>query len=408
MLKKILTLTLLTLYLFSDSTSRAVKVVEDDRQTYERVALVIGNDSYEEFKLSNAVDDSRAMRDFLISKKFKVIYAENADERTMRSKQEEFLSSLSQKSIAFVYYSGHGVQEKSKKYNGEVTNYLIPVDNKKLKSVTDLDYNTLSLNKLLTVLDEKNHGLNMVLIDACRSGLGRSFSRSGSSTLANVSAKGIFIAYATSSGTTASDNGRFRKSFIENANQPLKLNDIFENVKMDLNDMSQRPSIHDDTVGTFYFTEKSKNDSANIVERIVYRDREVLTQNTSKPISRKGITIVNGLEYQNQDFEEEITWHDAKDYCKGLDLHGKAWRMPNLHELHQVLLKYKTSNSDERSHYIRREFVENMPKNSWFWSTIKHDKDFSGVWGVNFKTGKDDWTTYRNNSYVMCVRGNLN
>jgi len=406
MWKKFIMLCCFMTLLAANSNTRAVKLVENDRQTYERIALVIGNNDYQEFKLSNAVDDSRAMKAFLESKNFKVIYAENADERVMRIKQDEFFSSLSQKSIAFIYYSGHGIQEKSQKYNGETTNYLIPIDNRKLKSVTDLDYNAISLNKMLTLLDERNHGLNMVVIDSCRSGFGRSFSRSASSTLANISAKGVFIAYATSSGTTASDNGRFRKSFIQHASQPLKLNDIFENVKLDLNDMSQRPSIHDDTVGTFYFTEKNNND--NVVERIVYRDRVASSENIPQVKQREGITIVNGLEYQNQAFEDDLTWHDAKDYCKALELHRKGWRLPNLHELHQLLLKYQVSNSKERPHYIRREFVENMPKNSWFWSSIKHDKDFSGVWGVNFRSGKKDWTSYRNNSYVMCVRGNLN
>ena len=118
--------------------------------------------------------------------------------------------------------------------------------------------------------------------------------------------------------------------------------------------------------------------------------------------------MIKGLEYQNQPFEDEYTWHDAKDYCKGLDLYGKGWRIPNLHELHQILLKYQVSNSKERPHYIRKEFVENMPKYSWFWSSIKNNKDFSAVWGVNFRTGHDDTASFRNNSYVMCVRGNLN
>jgi hypothetical protein len=380
-------------------TTRGVKYVEGDRQTYQRLALVIGNNDYQEFKLSNAVEDARAMKAFLESKKFKVIYAENADIKTMKAKRDEFIYGLQNKSIAFVYYSGHGIQGKSYK-SGEVTNFLLATDNANLGTLYRLEEQSLSLNQMLLELNEKNHGSNIVLIDSCRSSYERTFSRSGGyNTLSNISGKGTYLVYSTSSGATASDNGQFRKSFIKYANQPLSLNDVFENVKVDLDYMSQLPSIHNNAlhIGNLYLTE-NKYQKQPVSSTVVPTDLP--------PIQKEGITIVNGLEYQNQPFKDELTWHDAKDYCKALELHGKGWRLPNVYELRQLLLEYQVANSSERSHYIRRDFVENMPKNSWFWSSIKHEKDFSGIKGVNFRTGKEDWTTYRNNSYVMCVRGN--
>ncbi len=249
--------------LFLFSIHAAIPEVEADTstiQSYERFALVIGNENYEIDPLIHPVDDARAIRDFLVSANFKVIYAENATVRTMREKIAEFMQYVTRKnkSVAFIYYSGHGVQEKSETQHGDLTNYLMPINNAKLKDISDLDYDSISLNKLLTKLNEKNHGLNIALIDACRTGFPAK--KSGDHPIGNISAEGVYIAYATASGLEASDNGLFSKSFIKNASKQLKLQDIFINVKNDLSHTSQRPMIADGTVGSpFYFTGSSED-----------------------------------------------------------------------------------------------------------------------------------------------------
>ena len=130
-------------------------------QDYPRFALVIGNKDYEYRPLVNPVNDAQAMKAFLETRQFKVIYAENANLETMKSKREEFLGLLAaaKKSIAFVYYSGHGTQEMSRATK-RLTNYLIPTDNERIKTVARLDKYSLSLNDLLDDIDEINHGLN--------------------------------------------------------------------------------------------------------------------------------------------------------------------------------------------------------------------------------------------------------
>ena len=109
-------------------------------------------------------------------------------------------------------------------------------------------------------------------MDACRNGL-PSFSKSATSaSLAPMNFKGVFIAYATDSGNTASDNGMFSKYFIENAKQPKKLTDIFEGVKNSLAPTSQLPVILDRTVGVagFYFT-GSKDDDPKALKANYYQ-----------------------------------------------------------------------------------------------------------------------------------------
>ncbi len=233
---------------------RALHRVTSKVQKYKRVALVIGNNKYQVAPLSNAISDAEAIKKFLLSKNFKVIYAKNATQKQMRSKVSIFLDSLDKKSVGFVYFSGHGIQERSPKEK-RVVNYLIPTDNKNLKSITDLDYNTISLNYILDSLREKDNGFNILLVDACRSPF-KAFTRSSQGGLTPTVAQGTFIAYSTSAGERASDNGLFRKSFIKYASKPYKLVDVFEEVKQEVyRETGQIPYTSNGKLGKFYFTE---------------------------------------------------------------------------------------------------------------------------------------------------------
>ena len=230
---------------------------------FNRVALVIGNDKYDVAPLSNAVADASAMKNFLETENFKVIYVNNADEQTMKSKVTEFLALLNSKSIGFIYYSGHGIQEYSRNERRTV-NYLIPINNKQFKSLTDLDYHALSLNYILDSLSEKQNGLNIVLLDACRTPF-KSFTKKSQIGLAPSNATGVYIAYATASGDKALDNGLFRKSFIKHAKESLKLVDIFEKVKRDVyNKTHQILFTSNGKIGSFYFKKSIKIDSQEL------------------------------------------------------------------------------------------------------------------------------------------------
>jgi hypothetical protein len=229
-----------------------------NNQNFKRVALVIGNDRYEVAPLSNAVYDASAMKNFLETENFKVISANNADEQTMKSKVTEFLGLLNSKSVGFVYYSGHGIQEYSRNERRTV-NYLIPTNNAQFRSLTDLDYHALSLNYILDSLSEKQNGLNIVLLDACRTPF-KAFSKSPQVGLAPSNAQGVYIAYATASGDKALDNSLFRKSFIKHAKKSLRLVDIFEKVKMDVYSQThQVPFISNGKIGSFYFRKVSSS-----------------------------------------------------------------------------------------------------------------------------------------------------
>jgi len=77
---------LLFSFLMAEEYRTIIRPSGVDTQNFKRVALVIGNDSYEVAPLSNAVDDADAMKVFLEANGFKVIYTNNANEQTMKSK----------------------------------------------------------------------------------------------------------------------------------------------------------------------------------------------------------------------------------------------------------------------------------------------------------------------------------
>jgi hypothetical protein len=219
----------------------------------DKYALVIGNSRYQEGRLANALKDAIAMKNFLRRKGFEVTFVSNGTSREMRSKINLFINKLSSKSVAFVYYSGHGTQEK---YKNKTKNYLIPIDNKRIITLKKLDKYAISLHEILDPMLNKNQGLNIVLLDACRTSMYRSFSRSNKRGFAPTRANGVFLAYATESGQTASDSGRFRKSFIKYANQDLELEEVLEHVKEDIQEsIGQTPFIYNDKNGNFKFSE---------------------------------------------------------------------------------------------------------------------------------------------------------
>ena len=227
-------------------------------ETKNKYALVIGNNSYQETPLRNALTDAIEMKKLLRSKGFNVTFLPNGTTYKMRQKIKLFINKLSSKSVALVYYSGHATQEEIRKR--KVKNYLIPINNKRIQDLDDLEKYAISfLDEIVDPMRNRNQGLNIVMLDACRSSMLRSVSRSLRKGLAPTKANGVFIAYATESGETASDNGEFRKSFIKYAKQDLEIVDIFENLKKDIQEKNgQTPFVDNNKNGNFKFSDTPK------------------------------------------------------------------------------------------------------------------------------------------------------
>jgi len=399
----------------SYSATRAVEVVEGETQTYPRIALIIGNNNYQKNrKLTNAVPDARAMRDFFTHKGFRVVYAENADKNTMKSKINEFMSGLDKKSVSVIYYSGHATQDRSKD-TGRITNYILPINDTTLDTVTDYDRDAISMNYILSKADDINHGLNIAMLDACRTSIGR-----GGGSIQNISAEGVYLVYSTASGTTASDSGQFRKSFLKYAQNSVELHNIFLGVKRDLIKTGQKPIINDETNGeVFYFSKPQPKpiEKPRVIERIVYRDRPTSRVNSEKlkvksgwnPKIYRGLRSYSknstntvkdnytGLVWQKEDDGVKRNWENAKEYCSNLSLDSYSnWRLPTMEELYYLGDMTKVKPAIDTNYFD----IEN----SYYWSATTYKNDSSGAWGVFFGLGSGNWGRKSDKGLALCVR----
>jgi len=378
---------------------------------------------------------------------FKVIYAENVKTKgEMRKLINKFLASIEQDGIGLFYFSGHGISA----YN---QNYLIPTQNDSIREEADIEDIGMSVNYLLTKLENKKNRLNIIILDACRNSLGKGLGQ----PLLGDEASGIYIAYATAMGSRARDNGVFTSSFINNASiAGLKIEDVFKRVRIEVKQKTegkQIPFTSSSLDGDFFFIlPKDGLDTPNsIIYKEAKQDNTLLwllllglivalfyllflllkPKGQKSKIGRiikkpKGFIEIGGLIYQNQPFTKQYSWHEAKEYAKNLRLGGfNDWRLPTREELRRLANiklygeydifweewyeNHKDKalvNSKGEKHFIREDFIENMPKDSYFWTSERKDED--DIWRVGFHLGCDDISYDEDMNYVMCVRDKLN
>lgn len=125
-----------------------------------RVALVFGADRYDTIRpLRNAVNDARSMEDALGALGFEVFIETNRDLRRMRRALEDFEQDAKGADVAFVFFSGHGVE-----IDGE--NMLLPTD-ASVTSVEMLKASSLPLNELRDRIARVARS-SLIVLDACR------------------------------------------------------------------------------------------------------------------------------------------------------------------------------------------------------------------------------------------------
>jgi len=234
------------------NNDRAIYIKKYASET--KTALVIGNSNYNNSslsKLKNPVNDARAVRDKLKEKNFDVLYLENGTQRQIDKIVKKFKSKLKNSGVGLFYFAGHGLEVDKK-------NYLIPIG-ANVADEMDVKYEALAVNEIVDRMKQSSTRLNIVVLDACRN---NPFKRGAGGLAPMTNAKGTLIAYATDSGSTASDNvnesnGLFTKHFLKALDKPINQRELFHNIRKGVNDESngrQLPYLNDGTIGDFFFT----------------------------------------------------------------------------------------------------------------------------------------------------------
>jgi len=381
----------------------------------QKIALLIGNSEYKHIDvLTSPSKDIPALAEKLRGLGFEVMEKYDLDRRSMKKTMKAFKKKLLKHrgAIGLFYYSGHGAQAY-----GE--SYLIPVD-VDTRNESDVEIDAIKIENIAKRMASANTKANILFLDACRNvptgtmggvkGLGQVKNRPS----------GSLIVYSTSKNAVARDNQLFNKVVLAKIGQNIPLttlaNDISYTVDQKTNG-EQVPEVFVKSLPEVCLGGScvdSSEPKVKIVEKIVYRERpqEVATA-AKKPKFSKDIVKIGNLMYQNQPFTKEYTWKKAKGYCKDLTLGGyNDWRLPTRSELNNISNikmygKYdsysnwekwfdknkhrRLKNSKGKYHFVDKRFIENMPEDSWFWTSESKDSSYA-------------WYIKSNDNYALCVR----
>lgn len=228
----------------------------------ERLAMVIGNESYARLPLRNPVNDARSVAQALRAVGFTVMLRENAGYGVMVDSMREFLDRSSEAEVRLVYFAGHGAQ-----YDGK--NYLIPVD-ATLQHDKELTTKAANATELAAKLAQNKSGVNIMILDACReapfplvSTRNPLRARAVQPGLAGANApQGTLIAFSTGPGGIAMDgpagsNSAYTRHLVAHLAEPgLAVEQLFKRIRIGVARDTQQKQIPWETsslMGDFCF-----------------------------------------------------------------------------------------------------------------------------------------------------------
>lgn len=210
-------------------------------QTAIRTALVIGNARYPVSPVANAVNDARLVASTVKDLGFDTTLLLDANFDGMLDAAKRWLAGASAADVRLVYFAGHGAQFRGR-------NFLIPLDARP-RSEDDLPGCAFSANDLIDRLSRFSTGVNVVVLDACRSmampaPVPGSRMRGGGDAVqplpglsATIAPKGTLVAYSTLPGAVAADNPQMKNSiftrhFVEQLKNPgLPIETVFKRTR---------------------------------------------------------------------------------------------------------------------------------------------------------------------------------
>jgi hypothetical protein len=216
-----------------------------------RSALVIGNAGYSFGPLANPTHDATDMAAALRGAGFEVLLKTDATQGDMVDSIRAFGDMLKRKGgVGLFFFSGHGVQA-----NGE--NYIVPIGSLPAND-NELRRSTVSAGQVVDAMAAARNGLNMIVLDACRTNPFTHTTQGLSRIDTNAS---LFVSYATSPGSVALDGAGHNSPYTENLVRAIGVPDIplEETFKRTLKGVYQEthgrqtPWISSSFFGDFYF-----------------------------------------------------------------------------------------------------------------------------------------------------------
>jgi formylglycine-generating enzyme required for sulfatase activity len=186
-----------------------VLLVPSVAQAEARIALLIGNQGYSATvgTLKNPFNDIAVVGDALSRQGFEVLPPiKDAKRSAILAGVRDLVRRLNVAgagAVGFIYYSGHGAAEKDTNIN-----YLIPVDASAPGTSAFWD-DSVKLDDVLRLLDGARSAAKFIVFDACRTELRLPTKDTSKGLLPVAEQQGMFIAYASAPGQTASDIGDY-------------------------------------------------------------------------------------------------------------------------------------------------------------------------------------------------------
>ena len=235
-------------------------------QEQRRVALVIGNDDYENVaKLQKANNDAEAVSKELAAIGFQVTTAKDIGRRAMSRAVLEFEKSIQPGDLALFYYAGHGFA-----ISGQ--NFLLPVDIPPAGPGEEglVRDEAFLADDLADRLQKAGASTVVLILDACRDNpfaLPGKRSIDGQAGLARMApSEGVFVLFSAGIGQSALDrlndadtnpNSVFTRQFLSELQKPnASIVEIAKATQVSVRDLAagighiQTPAYYDQIIGT--------------------------------------------------------------------------------------------------------------------------------------------------------------
>jgi len=194
-----------------------------------RVALVIGNSTYQEQAITYPANDSSAIANVLSSLDFQVTLLVDSKRKALRRAIRTLAKTLqNKKGIGLIFYSGHALQFQQQ-------NYLIPIG-ADIGSNFEIPDEAVDLNYIIRLMTEANNDLNIILLDCCAKQAYSSRLKDIKPGLASVDVpNNMLLSFANSpgeySGLASLASSPYTRALIQYLGEPnIEIEQVFKHI----------------------------------------------------------------------------------------------------------------------------------------------------------------------------------